>query len=367
MVDNPPKRCYIGHIESKEHMHMELNNAFVRVHTGATKAGVEIRDTVFRLLGHLQRNEIGMFITVDGKDVNIDGIRNGKNRIYLTKPTDYEMLDAKTGAAAVKADEDEDQGRTDDEIAADLKETFDILSEMTSAVANGVVKGLVVSGPAGVGKSHTVESTLDDTLGVQAKLMSRLPQYDVFKGNLSAITLYMTLYKYSEEGSVLVLDDCDGVLYDEDALNILKAALDTKKVRRIHWGTNSHILEKEGVPSSFEFKGGIIFLTNIDFENCKSARIINHLQAIMSRCHYIRISMNTLRERVIHMRNVVETTNMLADYNFTKNEVDEVMNFLMANLNKLREVTLRAVLKACDLKKAMHTTWAKTALRSLCK
>lgn len=367
LVDNPPKRCYIGHIESKEHMHMELNNTFVRVHTGATKAGVEIRDTVFRLLGHMQRNEIGMFITVDGKDVNIDGIRNGKNRIYLTKPTDYEMLDAKTGAAAVKADEDEDQGRTDDEIAADLKETFDILSEMTSAVANGVVKGLVVSGPAGVGKSHTVESTLDDTLGVQAKLMSRLPQYDVFKGNLSAITLYMTLYKYSEEGSVLVLDDCDGVLYDEDALNILKAALDTKKVRRIHWGTNSHILEKEGVPSSFEFKGGIIFLTNIDFENCKSARIINHLQAIMSRCHYIRITMNTLRERVIHMRNVVETTNMLADYNFTKNEVDEVMTFILGNVNKLREVTLRTVLKACDLKKAMHTTWAKTALRSLCK
>lgn len=367
MVDKTQKRCYIGHIESKEHRHMELNNAFVRVHSGNTKAGVEIRNTVFRLMGHLQRNEFGMFITVDGKDVNIDGIRNGKNRIYLNKPTDYEMLDAKTGAAAVFADEEEVQDRTDDEIAADLKETFDILGEMTSAVANGVVKGLVVSGPAGVGKSHTVETTLEETLGIQAKLISRLPQYDVFKGYTSAINLYCMLYKYSEEGSVLVLDDADSALYDEDSLNLLKAVLDTKKVRRVHWGTNSTILEKEGVPSSFEFKGGIIFLTNIKWENTKSARISNHLQALMSRVHYLDLQIDTLRERIIHIKNVALKTDMLFEYDLTQAEKEGMLNWLIENVTKLHTVDLRTVIKCADLVKAMPTNWKSRATKTLFK
>lgn len=341
---------------------MELKNAFVRVIRGETKSGAQIEDRVFRLLGHMQREpNLGLYITVDGEGHG--DLRQGKNRIYLKSVTDYQLMDAVQGEKA----QDVDAERTDDEIAADLKETFDILAEMTAAVASGVVKGLVVSGPAGVGKSHTVEQELHTTLGMQARLTGDMPKYDIYKGNLSAITLYMTLYRYSEQGSVVVLDDCDGVLWDEDALNILKAALDSKKTRRIHWGTTSPILEKEGVPSSFEFKGGVIFLTNVDFQNCKSPRIANHLQAILSRCHYVQITMNSLRERVIHMRNVVETTDMIADYNFSKREVDSVMQFILDNLNKFREVTLRTFLKCCDLRKAMPNTWEKTALRSLCK
>lgn len=344
---------------------MELNNAFVRVHNGSTKAGMEIRDTVFRLLGHMQRNEFGMFITVDGKDVNIEGIRNGKNRIYISKPTDYEMLDTKSGAAAVAVDEMAD--RTDDEIAADLKETFDILGEMTSAVANGVVKGLVVSGPAGVGKSHTVEETLEETLGMQAKLMSQVPQYDVFKGYTSAINLYCMLYKYSEEGSVLVLDDADSALYDEDSLNLLKAVLDTKEVRRVHWGTNSTILEKEGVPTSFEFKGGIIFLTNIKWENTKSARISNHLQALMSRVHYLDLQIDTLRERIIHIKNVALNTNMLTEYDLSQEEKETMLNWLISNVSKLHTVDLRTVIKCADLVKAMPNNWQSRATKTLFK
>lgn len=345
---------------------MELNNAFVRVLNGKTRQGAAIENHVFRLLGHLGKDPHGTYITVDG--TGHPDTRNGKARIYVG-PTGFEMIDPSTGNRAVDASNaaDAEAERSDDEIGQDLRETFEILGEMTSAVANGVVKGLVVSGPAGVGKSHTVEQELETTLGVSTKLMGAMPKYDIFKGNLSAITLYMTLYRFSEEGSVVVLDDCDGILWDEDALNVLKAALDSKKVRRIHWGTSSSILEKEGVPTSFEFKGGIIFLTNVDFENCKSQRIANHLQAILSRCHYVKITMNTLRERVIHMRNVVATTNMIADYEFSSKEVDEVMQFVLSNLNRLREVTLRTFLKCCDLKKAMPRTWEKTALRSLCR
>jgi len=343
---------------------MELNNAFVRVLNGKTKAGNEITNRVFRLMGHLGRNEFGTFITVDGE--GHEDLRQGKNRIYLN-PTDYEMIDAQTGQKAVAVEAEPELERTDDEIAADLKETFDILGEMTSAVANSVVKGLVISGPAGIGKSHTVETTLEETLGVPARLAGTNPKYDIFKGNLSAITLYCMLYKYADEGSVLVLDDCDGALYDEDALNVLKAVLDTKKVRRVHWGTNSTILEKEGVPNSFEFRGGVIFLTNMKWDNCKSPRIANHLNALMSRVHYMDVKIDTMRERLVHMKNVVLNTDMLDEYEFTKREKTTLMDWLLSNVNKLNFVDLRTVLKAADLMKAMPLNWQSRASKTLFK
>ena len=83
---------------------------------------------------------------------------------------------------------------------------------------------------------------------------------------MSAIGLYTKLYEYSDKGNVVVFDDCDSVLLDDLALNILKAALDTSKKRRISWNTDSTYLRKEGIPDSFEFNAGAIFITNIKFE-----------------------------------------------------------------------------------------------------
>ena len=346
---------------------MDLNNAYVRVLNGKTGQGTQITNTVFRLLGHLGRNEQGTFITVDGH--GHEGLRNGKTRIYLNA-TDYEMVDPTNGARIMQtADSNavvEDE-RTDAEIGKDLSETFEILADMTSAVANGVVKGLVVSGPAGIGKSHTVESTLDHTLGLMARVQGAEPNYDIIKGNSSALNLYCLLYRYSAEGSVVVLDDIDSALYDEDCLNLLKAVLDTKKARRVHWGTNSHILEREGVPSSFEFKGGVIFLTNIKFDQNRSQRIANHLQAIMSRVHYLDIRIDTLRERVIHLTNTVRNTDMMEEYDFTPAELDELMAWLIENVNRLQTVDLRMCIKAADLMKATPRNWKKMAERSLLK
>lgn len=343
---------------------MELTNAFVRVIKGATKGGAAIENRVFRLLGHLGRNEFGTYITVDGE--GHDDLRQGKNRIYL-RPTDFEMLDSATGERAVSQDADQEADRTDDEIAADLRETFEILAEMTGAVATGVVKGLVVSGPAGVGKSHTVETELDTTLGMTAKLTGDMPKYDIYKGYTTAVNLYCLLYKYSAPGSVLVLDDADGALYDEESLNLLKAVLDTKKVRRVHWGSNSPILEKEGVPTSFNFEGGIIFLTNIRWDNAKSPRIANHLQALLSRVHYVQLNISTMRERIIHIRNVALGTDMLDEYDMTQRQKQEVLDFLVANVTKLHTVDLRTVIKACDLARAMPNTWRVRAAKTLFK
>lgn len=344
---------------------MELNNAFVRVLNGKTRQGAAIENHVFRLLGHLGKDPHGTYITVDG--TGHPDTRNGKARIYVG-PTGFEMIDPSTGNRAVDASNsaDAEAERSDDEIGQDLRETFEILGEMTSAVANGVVKGLVVSGPAGVGKSHTVATTLEEELGVVARLQGFEPNYEIISGHISPIMLYTTLYRLSDANCVLVLDDCD-VLEDLEAVNILKAALDTKRVRRIHWGTASHVLEKEGVPTSFEFRGGVIFLTNAKLNNIKTGKLAPHCEAIVSRVHYLDLQINTMRERMIHINNIVMSSNMLAEYDFSEATKNQLMNWLVENVNNIAQVDLRTVIKCADLCKAMPHNWQSRAAKTMFK
>ena len=326
---------------------------YVRISSGWTRGGATITDRSFLLLDNLKRDKDGMYITVDS-DGGAD-LRVGRNRIYMEGIHCYQPTTKHAGPQMVLPA----AAKTDEEIAHDQRETFEILGEMTKAVASNTVKGLVVSGPAGIGKSHTVETTLHDTLDMLGKLTGQGQMYEVISGGISAAVLYEKLWEYRDESQVLVFDDCDGVLYDEDSLNVLKAALDSKKTRRISWNTRSLHLERKDIPNSFEYKGGVIFITNVKFDQIKSARISNHLEAIVSRCHYMDIGIDTAREKLLHIRNVVERSNMLGSYGFDDNTKAEVMDYINAHSKQLRELSLRMVLKIADLRKAMPSNWQR--------
>lgn len=337
---------------------------YAHVKQATTKQGDIIENRVFRLIAEAKRNDMGMFIVVDGTEH--DDLRNGNVRLYISGVDQYEPIDKSTAERVNRTSEAETVNTsTDAELAAELRDTFNILEEMTKAVACNVVKGLVVSGPAGVGKSYTVENTLTRNLSMLQLLRSGQAQYEVISGGMSAPVLFEKLYEYREEGQVLVFDDCDSILYDEDSLNILKAALDSKKVRRISWNTRSLHLEKRDIPNTFEYKGGIIFITNVDFNHVKSPRISNHLEAIVSRCHYMTLGMNTTREKIVRIKDVIATHDMLADYNFENNEGQEVLDYIANNATRLREISLRTVLKVADLRKAMPANWVKFADRNV--
>jgi len=250
---------------------------------------------------------------------------------------------------------------TDDEIIERLRQRFEILDDMTRAVKKGDVKAMIVTGPPGVGKSFGVEKVLakHDVFATVAQ-NEKLKKYEVVKGAMSAIGLYKKLYEYSDKKSILVFDDCDSVLLDDLSLNILKAALDSGKKRMIHWNTDSRVLRSEGVPSSFEFKGGAIFITNIKFENVKSKKLQDHLEALESRCHYLDLTIDTEREKVLRIKQIV-TDGMLADYEFHEWDVDELLQFVDDNKKKLRELSLRTVLKLADLKKSFPDRWKAVA------
>jgi hypothetical protein len=248
---------------------------------------------------------------------------------------------------------------TDEAIVERLRNRFEVLKDMTKAVKEGTVRAMIVTGPPGVGKSFGVDEVLSrddlfDTLG------QRKPRYEIVKGAMSAIGLYTKLYQYSEKGNVIVFDDCDSVLLDDLSLNILKAALDSSKKRTISWNTDSRILRNEGVPDKFEFKAGAIFITNIKFENVRSKKLQDHLAALESRCHYVDLQMDTDREKCLRIKQIVQD-GMLDSYEFEDVARDEVVDFVMENRSKMRELSLRTVLKVADLRKSFVTNWKSMA------
>ena len=264
---------------------------------------------------------------------------------------------------AIKAREREVARESDDAILARLRERFDVLTDMTKAVKSGDVRAMIVSGPPGVGKSFGVEAVLEKD-GLLDTLAERKPKYEIVKGAMSSIGLYSKLYEFSAEKNVVVFDDCDSILMEDLSLNILKGALDSSKRRFISWNTDSRILRSEGIPDRFEFKGAAIFITNIKFEHVRSKKLRDHLDALESRCHYIDLQMDTTREKILRIRQIVQD-GMLDDYNFEQIQKDEVVDFIVTNQAQLRELSLRMVLKIADLRRAFPSTWTAMA-RTTC-
>lgn len=261
---------------------------------------------------------------------------------------------------AILAREAEVARETDAEILARLAERFEILDEMTRAVKSGDVRAMIVSGPPGVGKSYGVETQLqkDDLFNT---LSNKKPKFEIVKGAMSALGLYAKLYEYSEAGNVIVFDDCDSVLLDELSLNILKGALDSSERRYISWNTDSRLLRNEGIPDRFEFKGSAIFITNIKFELVRSKKLREHLNALESRCHYIDLQMDTQREKILRIRQVVNDAGMLDRYEFADGVREEILQYIEQNKSQLRELSLRMVLKIADLRKSFAKSWQAMA------
>jgi hypothetical protein len=275
-----------------------------------------------------------------------------------TKPTaGTTILEFDTAAIAQR--EREVAKESDQEIIERLRERFTILDDMTKAVKSGTVRAMIVSGPPGVGKSFGVEAVLQKD-GLFDTLAERKPKYEIVKGAMSALGLYSKLYEFAAEKNVVVFDDCDQILLDELSLNILKGALDSSAKRWIAWNTDSRVLRSEGIPDRFEFKGSAIFITNIKFEHVKSKKLRSHLDALESRCHYIDLQMDTQREKMLRINQIVGD-GMLDKYEFDPVVRDELLAFITDHKDKLRELSLRMVLKLADLRAAFPTNWQAMA------
>jgi len=120
------------------------------------------------------------------------------------------------------------------------------------------------------------------------------------------------------------------------------------------------------VPDSFNFQGSAIFITNIKFDNVKSKKMRDHLEALESRCHYMDLTIDTDREKMLRIKQITKD-GMLDDYKLSEVVVDEIVEYMESNKTKLRELSLRTVLKIADLAKAFPTKWEAMAENTVMK
>ena len=329
----------------------------IRVLNG-TYRGYTIQNSEFELVSGFQSGARGSYVTVR----NAGTFPNCPDtiRIRVDNIADVEYTNGMTTDNTVKFEQPAKPTETDEEAIARIRERFDILHEMTKAATAGDIRAMIVSGPPGVGKSFGVEQEIDKAC-LFDKLAGKRLRAEVVKGSATPIGLYQTLYKYSDANCVVVFDDCDSILLDDVSLNLLKGALDSGKKRKISWLSESSTLRREGIPDQFEFKGSVIFITNLKFDSMKSQKLRDHLDALQSRCHYLDLTLDTMRDKILRIRQIAKDGELFKDYDFSSEIQNDIIDFMDENKTRLREMSLRMALKIADLRKMSATNWKRLA------
>lgn len=277
--------------------------------------------------------------------------RRGRGRPKgLTK----EVLQARKEAEAEVAPR-----RPDGEILEDLLARFDMLDTLTHAAALNQISALIVAGRPGIGKTYTIDQRLTAMGG---KFVS-------VSGGISAVELFALGYRHRKEGQVIVLDDCDGVFRDEECLSVLKAMTDSGRVRRVSWLKNSPSLDNDGIDRSYIYNGSIIFATNLDIQTTvdeAKSKNASHMAALISRALYLDLHLHDNHSLSLWINHVATEGRMFEIEGIAPEMGTEILEYLHANKNELREYSLRTVRKVCGLTK-VGGDWRKMATMSLCR
>ena len=218
----------------------------------------------------------------------------------------------------------------------DINQKFEFLQDLTSMVVAGITPSILVTGEGGLGKTHTVKESINAS-GLQSE------DYVFFKGYSTARGLYNTLY--DNNGKLIIFDDCDSVLDDRVAVNILKSALDSYDTREISWMARMN--RNDEYPQQFKFTGNIIFISN------KNKSSID--QAVLSRSLTVDLSMTPV-EKIQRMKYILP--NILPDYDTKVKE--EALNFLDLNKDKC-ELNMRTLIMISKIRCSYPDTWRNLA------
>lgn len=228
-----------------------------------------------------------------------------------------------------------------------INRTFTMLEKVAGGIVEGNIPAVIISGAAGCGKTYTLEHALNTAQEQE------LITYTTIRGAMSPIGLYRQLFEASEPGNVLVIDDCDSIFADIDSLNLLKAALDTSKVRKVHWNKESRVLDNEGIPRHFDFNGSVVFITNIDFQTEieRDVRMTPHFKALMSRCLYVDLGIHSKREILVRISQVMFGDRFLSSNNLSRPQAEEMLAWITRNVDRVRTLSIRTVLQLASLVK----------------
>jgi len=294
-------------------------------------------------------NEIMTTVNFNAKTGNYEA-KVGKRKIssfdkkYVERQV-AKMAPAMAVAAAVEAKQTERFG---------INTRFDFVTKLVTMVANKVQASAVITGEGGLGKTYTVLQTLEQCgLEDMTEVLAEAEEGDVIdnafvtvKGYSTAKGLYRTLYENNDR--VIVFDDCDSILKDAVALNILKGALDSYDRRFISW--NSEMKETDDLPRSFEFTGQIIFISNMEADNID--------QAVRSRSMMIDLSM-TEDQKIDRMAHIAEGEGFLPTYPVEYKR--DALALLREIKHEVKEMSLRTLISVTKIRAANGDDWKDLA------
>lgn len=241
----------------------------------------------------------------------------------------------------------------------DINTRFSFVENLVNMVATGVQASAVITGQGGLGKSFTVLKTLANS---GYRDMSELAEFQVgevirrekvfvqIKGYSTAKGLYRTLFE--NNGGVIVFDDCDAILKDPVALNILKGALDSYGKRIISWNAD---MRDEDLPRSFNFTGKVIFISNMSQDSID--------QAIRSRSMMIDLSMSE-DQKIDRMAHIVNSPEFMEE--FAMADKVDALNLIRELKDTAREISLRTLIQITKIKASAGKNWKQMAEYVLC-
>lgn len=245
---------------------------------------------------------------------------------------------------------------SDEEMSDRIHKTYESMELLVNSVADGITKSLLVAGHAGIGKSYTVKRTLEQNIN---------SNFLFVKGYVKATGIFKLLWENRFENQTIVFDDADAVFQDEVSLNLLKAALELTKTRRISWLSEKEFVSEDGesIPRYFDYEGTIIFLTNLDFSDmiARGNKLGPHLAALESRSIYLDMGIKSNRELLTRIKQVVAESTILSDRNINKTQEVMLMEYLTENVERLKELSLRTVEKLAALYLASPEKWVDLA------
>ena len=237
-----------------------------------------------------------------------------------------------------------------------INERFGFVSDMVTMLSQGHQASVIVSGPGGLGKSFTVMDALrksglqDVTLLDEADVGSSIntaKTFRVIKGYSTPKGLYRILYE--NRNSVIVFDDCDSVLKDPVSLNLLKGALDSYSRRVISWRAD---FKDEDLPNVFEFKGRVVFISNLPSHAMD--------QAVITRSMAVDLTM-TNAQKVERMHHLLEFADDFLPEFQMEHKVDAVL-LIEKLVDRIKELSLRTLIQVTNIRKANpNGNWRKLA------
>jgi hypothetical protein len=236
-----------------------------------------------------------------------------------------------------------------------INQRFEFIADMVGMLTKGDQASVIVTGPGGLGKSFNVTSALErfgmrDITTLEVGDIVPKNSFRVIKGYSTAKGLYRTLYE--NRNSVLVFDDCDSVLKDPVSVNLLKGALDSYSKRIISWRAD---IRDDDLPTTFEFKGRVIFISNLGSSQMD--------QAIISRSMAVDLSMTAI-QKIERMRFLLEQEDFMPEYN--KACKVDAMDLIAQVCDKVKDLSLRTLITVTKIRKSAGTNWKNLAEYTIC-